>query len=86
MNETRPSTSDIDDALEQLCQSELGRSAIESIFQFLFQDDGLSLDFQNQEAVYLLLDYAWLRFPGSVRDKIQQLDELGKISLQKSEV
>ncbi len=64
----------IDKAVCQLNKSSAGRNAIKSLLAWL-EDDGLTLDGQNQNAVFLLLESAWGGFAGTTRDLMRETIE-----------
>jgi hypothetical protein len=62
----------INEAVNQLAKSDKGRNAMQHIYNWL-TESGLSLDRQNQACALLLLEAAWGRFPGTVRDAIRDV-------------
>jgi hypothetical protein len=62
---------DVLEAVEQLAKSEKGLNAIRHLLAWL-EGDGLSLDSNNQIAVFTLLAGAWNGFPGSAREFMRE--------------
>lgn len=60
---------EIERAVEQLCQSARGRSAIQHVLAWL-DDDGLALDGTNQKAITFLISRAF-ELPMSTRDAMR---------------
>ena len=61
----------IDDAVDQLRISERGRIAMRDLLTF-FNNGGLGLDINNQDAVVALITAAFNGKPGTVRDKLTE--------------
>lgn len=61
----------IENAVRQLSRSVAGRNTLKALLAWL-DDDGLSLDANNQFAVRVLLDAAWGRFAGTTRDLMRE--------------
>lgn len=56
---------------EKLSRSEHGRSAMKHVLAWL-DDDGLSLDSNNQNAILMLLRAAWGGYAGTARDVMRE--------------
>jgi membrane protein required for beta-lactamase induction len=56
--------------IKQLSKSQKGRNAIRHILTWL-DDDGLALDYANQDAIVGVIWMAW-KYPGSTRDAMRQ--------------
>lgn len=66
--------SELREAAEQLSRSQKGRHAMQHVLAWL-DEDGLSLDAENQQAVLTLLDGAWGSFAGTARDLMRAVVE-----------
>ena len=64
-------TQQITNAVAQLRKSEAGNNALTALLSWL-DDDGLTLDAVNQEAVFQLLAHAWGGYAGSTRDLMRK--------------
>ena len=62
---------DLTDAAQHLATSKKGRDALRRVRDWL-RASGLSLDMQNKEAVFTLLDGAWGAYAGSALDAIDE--------------
>ncbi len=61
---------DLIDAANHLALSDKGRNAMRHVLVWL-DEDGLSLDFTNKEAVLTLLNGAWGKYAGTARDAMR---------------
>lgn len=66
---------DLTDCANHLAKSQKGRNAMKRLLAWL-DDDGLSLDMVNKEAVLTLLNGAFGEYPGTARDVMR--DALGQ--------
>jgi hypothetical protein len=62
---------DVRKAVEQLARSDKGRSAMRHLLKWL-EDDGLSLDHENQAAAVTVLKGAWGAWAGTTRDLLRE--------------
>jgi hypothetical protein len=58
-------------AAQQLAKSDKGRDALRRVLDWL-EASGLSLDGQNQQAILLLLEWAWEGKAGTVREVMHE--------------
>jgi hypothetical protein len=58
-------------AAQHLAKSEKGRDALRRVLDWL-ENSGLSLDGNNQQAILLLLEWAWEGKAGTVREAMHE--------------
>jgi hypothetical protein len=64
------SPAEIEQAIDQLNQTERGRKVIEHLYAML-NDGGISLDSRNQQAVVTILCGAWGKYSGTTLELLE---------------